>query len=381
MSVDAHRRAEALMAEGELLEKQGLDDQASPLFIEAARCEADAFVRIPISRPKTRGVIAISAVSLFQRGGAFGDAIRHAHLYLADEHLAEFAYVRLDELLEEARRARFAHTRNQRLSPDGFEISLRGSAVDAGFAPGDTVSLKIQQLEKYAHRICELVADRPFRTQGAAPPEITRMCQLMVTEPSYGSYRFGVRLATSLQPQLPLFSQPAVNTQRIAAMFFGVLDSLANVSPDIKDQVEDERYREVLLKLVRNLGPDGKDLSAVEVRRVGGGDSGVAVLTPRVGRAIDHYLQLGKRRISRQEGVQIGVLRALDLNRRWIDLFQEGSQRLQRCYVAEDQVVDDVVGPYVNRLVRVPGYYDGTRFYLRDILLETGAEAQDSTGS
>jgi hypothetical protein len=59
------------------------------------------------------------------------------------------------------------------------------------------------------------------------------------------------------------------------------------------------------------------------------------------------------------------VLRALDLNRGWIIL---GEKAETRCYVDKDSpVLEDVVGPLVNRRVRVRTYKKGNQRVIRDI--------------
>ena len=108
MSVDAHQQAEHFMAEADQLEAQGRQQQAQQARLQAAQCEARAFEHIPVSRPRTRGVIAVSAVALYRRAGALDEAIQHAHRYLGESDLPEFARQQLDELLTDVRRERQA---------------------------------------------------------------------------------------------------------------------------------------------------------------------------------------------------------------------------------------------------------------------------------
>jgi hypothetical protein len=111
MSVDAHRRAEALMAEAERQASRGLSQEARALYRQAAEEEARAFAHIPLERSRTRGIIAVSAVALFRRSGALDEAVRHAHRYLVDQNgLPDFAREQLQELLSDSQREQQALT-------------------------------------------------------------------------------------------------------------------------------------------------------------------------------------------------------------------------------------------------------------------------------
>jgi hypothetical protein len=101
-SVGAHRQAEMLTAQAEELVSQGLQEEASSLYLRAAAEEAQAFEHIPVARSRTRGIIAVSTVVLYRRAQALGEAIRHAHGYLALGDLPDFAREQLEELLIEA---------------------------------------------------------------------------------------------------------------------------------------------------------------------------------------------------------------------------------------------------------------------------------------
>ena len=98
MSVELHRRAEELMGRAELLERTS-PNESRQLYLEAAALEADVFGGIPTSRPKTRGIIAVSAVSLYWRAGAHDDVVRLAREYLACPEIPEIARYQLSELL------------------------------------------------------------------------------------------------------------------------------------------------------------------------------------------------------------------------------------------------------------------------------------------
>src|SRR5688500_492036 len=98
MSIDTHRRAETLMGRAERLEATGQLEEARRLYLEAAELEHEVLREIPASRPRTRGIIAVSTASLFWRAGVQDEVARVAREYLAVPDLPEFARLQLSDL-------------------------------------------------------------------------------------------------------------------------------------------------------------------------------------------------------------------------------------------------------------------------------------------
>lgn len=99
MSIDVHRQSQDVAFRAELLERAGKCDEAKQLYLEAAKLEVEVLREIPVSRPKTRGIIAVSTASLFWRAGAQDEVERVAREYLAVPDLPEFARIQLGDLL------------------------------------------------------------------------------------------------------------------------------------------------------------------------------------------------------------------------------------------------------------------------------------------
>lgn len=91
MSVDAHRRAEELMVLADVARAEGRQDDAIRLFREAAEHELVALKHIPETRPRTRGIIAVSAVSLLREAAEFAEAVRQAASMVGRANLPSFA--------------------------------------------------------------------------------------------------------------------------------------------------------------------------------------------------------------------------------------------------------------------------------------------------
>lgn len=374
MSVDMHRRAEQRMATADALAAQGLSDEARKLYREAADCEAQVFADIPKLRPRTRGIVAVSVVSLYFKADAFAEAIRHGYQYLADAEspLPEFARTQIEDLLDEAKSQLKIRSMGQDLSIQRFAVSLKGDSVLSGLAPLDLLVMKLKQIENYVLRVGEWVANRPFRQRWQGDGQLLELYTPMVGGFSAGSFQFEVRIAAPAQPRLPLLEEERQLTpESVAESCFSIIETITNSTKSkLEDQVTDPQYREVFVKLVRSLLPDGKRVKEIEVRRIGAGSLATAVLTPDVRRTVQQYLP-PKRPEEQARAPHIGVLRALDLDKGWIILAE--AQQRTRLSIASDRIFDDVVGPLVNHRVRVEMEWSNQRrkFLVSDIVEAT----------
>ena len=130
------------------------------------------------------------------------------------------------------------------------------------------------------------------------------------------------------------------------------------------------------LKLVRNLLPDGKEIREIEILALNGIES--LSLTRHSKGIIRQHLS-PYMSVVEYEDVLTGILRALDLDNGWVELVESGKHH--KCRIGENKVLDDVVGPFVNRRVRVPGRWTGSgarrRFVLNDILPDDDGSEED----
>ncbi|MBX3273345.1 MAG: hypothetical protein KF729_23985 [Sandaracinaceae bacterium] len=106
MRDDAHDAAMAAMDRAEELAREQLLEAARETYEEAAQFEQRSADAAPVDRPRTRGVLRVSAVSLWMRARRYEDAARLARRYLQEPLAAGYAR-ELHELLNEieARRA------------------------------------------------------------------------------------------------------------------------------------------------------------------------------------------------------------------------------------------------------------------------------------
>lgn len=89
MAMRIHRAAETLMGEADRARAEGLEQEARDLLADAARAETTAFLETPVDKVRTRGILAVSAVSLFHQANMTIEAERTATMMLAHEGLSE----------------------------------------------------------------------------------------------------------------------------------------------------------------------------------------------------------------------------------------------------------------------------------------------------
>lgn len=378
MSLEIHRRAETLMGQGDELAAKGLIDEAADAYHAAALAELEAYEAIPAERVRTRGIVAISAVSLLHRAGRLSEAARQAHLFLAEEALTSAARLELEHVLDDVRNEQHVQAEGRVLGPGRFEWILRGPAVGHGIAKLDTVLQKGEQIESLAIRVYEYLAGRPLRVKGPTDPSVREGLDIVMTQPAAGSFRFSVRFTTPAR-QIGMFEdENTVESARLGDAFAEILAKASSTEPEsLTEAVEDTGYREAFFKLVRNLVPDGRRLSEIEILGGAAGRPSKTILTPPIRNEITKHLEKGKAPSQRPE-VQIDELRGLNLNEGWILLGRPGTER--KCWVEEGVLLEDVIEGFVNRRVRISGHWRGKRFYIDDLVEDTSDHNQSGDG-
>jgi len=374
MSLAAHREAEYLMSQGDIAIRLGQFEEAQSFYRAAAEAERAAFALIPFSRPRTRGLLAISEVSLLQASTDFTEAERRAHEILAQGDLPDFAHDELLDLALRIRHSRHAESNGWRLSPEALIVALKGGGVRVGgFAPLYLIHSKIQQMQNYIIRVAEMVAGSAFRSRGGPPPELTQAFTPMIGPSMPGSYSFSVSVESPAQLTLPLFATSDPDPSEITMKSFSILSALGSADLELfESEVEDERYQGVFLRMVRNLAPTGQEISEIEVSRKQDFDS---VSLRSSSRSPLNKRIHATRSVRSRETQYEGVLRALDLDREWVILVENGKD--VRLNMDPNKVFDDVVGPMVNCRVRVLGHLRRGLFYATDIVEVEDSEIEE----
>jgi hypothetical protein len=183
----------------------------------------------------------------------------------------------------------------------------------------------------------------------------------------FRSSKFRIRL---IEPdQLELFPTLIVKPTAVADTLFNFVRHVSTGNDvQLTETVPDEQYRTAMLKLLRNISPDGKRLKELQFYRDGGWDTAGVSIFDSAKAAIRDSLKKIEPDAPKEETLE-GTLRALDLDKKWIEVLPPGSEEHIRCHAA-DIILDDVVGPMVNQNVIVTGVrIAGRRRMFRDIEL------------
>ena len=156
--------------------------------------------------------------------------------------------------------------------------------------------------------------------------------------------------------------------QQIVSHFLDIVRATAEGDDALSDKVPDKQYRSTFLKLARNLAPTGKTFSQLEIKAAG--EAKGVLLVPETRAEINRILRgpVGPTPTpSPAETTISGVLRALHLDRDWLEVASDG--QLVRVTGLKD-AVDDVIGPMVNRSVIVRVVQSGKRNRFVDIEMD-----------
>ena len=359
MTVDHHRRAEELMDRGDRARASGDMAVASRAYAEAAQEEALAFEAVAPDRPKTRGVLGTSTVALYRLAGLGAQAKRQAYAVLADGRIPPESASEVEMILDELRTEEMAGLYRQQR---GLQWALRGGRVGFGIARSETVTQKIDQVQRLAWRVFEMLTGRNVRTNQPVPDDVRRAVDLLVTQPVAGSFSFGITLADR---QLAIDDEDLEAADAVTSQILEVLHaSQLDEDHPLDDLVPDPSYREIFLRMVRNLAPDGREVGEIEVREFGSVGP-ATILSPATRTRIRHRLPTATADVG-QGAVELrDVLRVIDLNRRRIAIGAVG--REQRCSVPEDLALVDLIEGLEDRPVIVRGHWQGKTFVVHDV--------------
>lgn len=374
MSWDSHHStSERLAIEAEAARRVGNSQRAEKLYQQAAAEEAQAFSELPDNKQRTRGITAVSAVALSYKGRGYKLAEHLAYQYLVEE-LPSFAQAQLQGLLQMIWTAHGAASADIRFVPGDVLVSVKGGEILYGGAPLDLIIEKIASIKAVFFRTVEMLLERPFRKRGEAETEIQSMFRPWLFQAPAGSYQFAVRLEEP--KQRALWDQPnKPRVDQVTTTFFRILRaSASDPGGELPAVVPNEQYRKAFLKLSRNLAPSrrGKTFERLEVHDVSVPSEPVASFAMETRERLNTALQESEpvKGLPTEEPVILrGVLRALHLDKDWLEIAIADPPFHIRIDKAGD-VLDDVIGPMVNRKVMVTVVQRKQKRLYRDIELD-----------
>ena len=374
MSWDEHHsRSERLASQGEHVARVGDRAAAEKLYAQAAEAEAAALDALAPEKLRTRGITSVSAVALWYKAHELSRAEQLAHRSLAGGDLPEFAQAQIRELLTLIWTTRSAEANGVRFVPGDVLVSVKGGDVVYGGAPLDLIVKKVEGVRAALLRTVEMLLGREFRRRGGPPPDILSMFNPWLFQAPAGSYQFAVRVQQPAQMELWESQRPKID--QITGTFLQILHASAT-DPDVELEalVPDKQYREAFLNLSRNLAPTGRTFERLDVRDAGAPAVLVASFEVDTRKGLNAALRRSKppKALSSSDAPETirGTLRALHLDDDWLEVAAASDPSQHLTIEEAGDVLDDVVGPMVNRLVNVSVLRRGKKLIYQDIELD-----------
>jgi hypothetical protein len=368
-----HSASEQLAGSAESARQAGDHQRAETLYRQAALEEAAAFGELPGDKQKTRGITAVSAIALSYKAREYGVAEHLAYKYLAQEQLPPFAAAQLRDLLQSIWTAQGAERAGIRFVQGDILVSVKGGEIIYGGAPLDLITQKIESTKAVLFRTVEMLLRRPFRKRGGPEADLQSMFRPWLSQAPAGSYQFALRVEEPRQAELwEQANKPKI--EQITTTFFRVLRASANdPEGELLQVVPDKEYRGAFLHLSRSLAPTqrGKSFERLEVRDASSPNDPIASFTIETRHRLNEALQKSKPPDAGKGKPVIlrGILRALHLDKDWLEIavWETGDHiRIDKA----GEVLDDVIGPMVNRPVTVTALRRGSKYLYRDIELD-----------
>lgn len=348
--IEAHRRSEQLANLAHDARREGNKEKAKSLFRQAAEAENTALEAIDGGRPRTLGITAVSATALFYKAGELIRAEQTALKAMALPELPQFAYEQLQNLVQSVWNERVQKKAGVAFSPGQVVVSVKGGQVVTGGAPLDLIVSKVQVIQSLYYRTAEYLMHAPLRIKGPPSKLIAERYRPWLFQTVPGSYQFIV--AVQDQAQGELFDSGEPEPEELTDKFLSILRaSTEDDLSELETLVPTPEYRTTFLKLTRSLAPSGGSFESIDIRSSSESHSRI-IIDSAARKQISQ--QLKPKLLAPPDNLDkelSGTLRAVDLDSRWLQLTTESGEGIRVNGVSD--VVDDVIGPMVNKAVVV----------------------------
>ena len=360
-----HQQSERYAAEAEAYVRAGDLCRAREQYALAAAAEVHALEAVSTDKPRTYGVTALSVTSLYFKANDWDTARTLAHRFLGSgRHLDKLVVRKLEELLDSIKyqQAGFDVDSAQML------ISAKGGDIQTGGAPLDLIIAQTQKMNTLIYRTAEYMMDIPHRKRGGPNKDILESYQPWLFQAPPSSYQFTV----ALQQRRLLDSVVSLTPpQEIIDRLFGIMRVCAS-SPwkELPKAVPDVKYADTFLKLTRDLAPTARGRFTQLVIRAKQADTPI-ILRSENRDSINDVIKDRRASTNGQEELDEirGVLRALHLDRDWIEIFDPSNSKSYRIDGANEEV-DDRIGPMVNQSVVASVKRTGEKLFFVDVEAE-----------
>lgn len=260
-------RAARLATKADRLLSANETKKAWKLYAEAARVTEDALAT-PALGERGLGISLTNAAVLWVKAQEFKRAEALACRYLVDDSAVAVRGT-LRHVLNACWQAQTV------LQPDNdyftpIELGLEGNDIGFGVAPVDEVTRRQDTVQALLWRATEYEAGVAYRPRGSPHQLIRAAAQVYAAAPAPGSYKVVLKVK-SPRPQLPLFADQmepearAVGGEPLVQRAIRLVKAIASGAAEAAKEITHPLYRVSLAKLVRDLAPDGKRVSSVEI--------------------------------------------------------------------------------------------------------------------
>ena len=349
-----HRESETHAARAHEHLRLGEHIAAQEAFRQAASSEEAALAALPDSKPRTLGIAAVSAVSLWYKASEFERATMLAHQMLAKPAVGGAFREQLDDLLLTLYNERDKARMSGQFLPGSVTVAVKGGEVLRGAAPLELIVDKVKTLQAIFFRVVEWQSKKPLRKHGGPTKDISGSFEPWLVQEAPGSFQFSV--AVKVNGQMDMFTAERLEAADIAKKFLDVVTTVATdaTGESSKELIPEADYRSTFRRLVRNLTPTGESFESMVISSKDRADAVVAIdgtTKPRLAAVLRAEQAQPDESAGELTAEFVGVLRALDLDKDWLKVELEDGRHVEVKKLS--QAVDDVIGPMVNKRVTV----------------------------
>jgi hypothetical protein len=346
--LDAHAESERLSARADRAMRAGDRGDALRHFALAAQAEEQGFRLVEADKPRTVGIMAVSAAALYLKAGLFADAERVAAEAMTRNSLQSYYRKQLRLLMQDSWIEQEKAASTIKFLPDQVHVAVRGGKILHGGAPLDLVVEKVKSIQSIFYRTIEYLRGDPLRRTGTPKHEIVESCRPWLLQTPPGSYQFAVAVQRPTQHD---FFKTEIDPERIVHEFLEIVRASTDEDSSALERVVPQQdYRDAFVKLTKTLAPPlkNREFDTLEVRAMG--EQKGVLLGPETRRILQKRMKKIEEPSSEYTVPETisGVLRGLHLDEDWIEIVQE--QDVTRISGLQD-TLEDVIGPMTNRRV------------------------------
>ena len=354
--------------------RKGESEVAVRLFTEAFDFERQAAERIIANSnvEPTRSILLRSAATLALHCGQLRESERMIATALAGNPPQQVIN-ELRDLLEQVYFQRHLDLRGITIDAGEFQFAISGNGIGAGWALSDAFVHRVSYVEKLVYRTAERILQRAFRDRGSVDKSIRENFSLFLSPLRIGSFAVTFKLGRQKHPTLPGLEDMGKDyTEEVVEEIIECLDIVNKGNDDaLITRIPEEIYRRNFVALVREIAPDGEEVSQVGFTTVHKGvERRIALRRPRTAvAAIGKPQQEAGRQVDKETQVSVRGRLLLADHRKGIKghIKLVDSEGDEHKIIVPEGMMSDIVRPLWEYKVEVIGVQKNKSLLLEDI--------------